>query len=91
MVPKKLGDWPIVFVHNVVRATTLLMLVLIRGANFGTILIDVGLISFDVGNFTGYARRPEANVRFHQVTSNGNFIAKLKAAFSMPQLAPAVA
>ena len=51
----------------------------------------VGLISFDVEKFTGYARRPEANVRFHQVTSIGNFIAKLKAAFSMPQLAPALA
>ena len=53
--------------------------------------LDMGLISFDVGTFTGYACRPEVNVRFHQVTSNGNFLAKLKAAFSMPQLAPAVA
>jgi hypothetical protein len=52
---------------------------------------NVGLISFDVGIFTSYACKPEANVRFHQVTLNGNFLARVKAAFSMPQLAPAFA
>jgi hypothetical protein len=91
MAPKKLRKSGTVFVHNVVFATTVLMLLLICSLEFAIIYLSVGLISFDVGIFTGYARRPEVNVRFHQVTSNGNFVAKVKAAFSGLQLAPAYA
>ena len=51
----------------------------------------MGLISFDVGNFTSYARKPEANVRFHLVSLIANFLSRVKAAFSMPTFAPAYA
>jgi len=90
--PKKLSDNCPVFVHNVVCVTTLLMpIVAQRGKFCYNLSVDVGLISFDVGTFTSYVRKPEENVRFHQVTSNGNFLAKLKAALSYPTLATAVA
>jgi len=51
----------------------------------------VGLISFDVGTFTSYARRPEVNVRFQKVSLTANFISQVKAAFKLPSLAPAYA
>ena len=31
------------------------------------IIVCMGLISFDAGTFTSYARKPEANVRFQKL------------------------
>ena len=51
----------------------------------------MGLISFDVGTFTLYARRSQACVNIHKLPLNGNFISRVKNAFSVPSFAPVYA
>src|SRR4029077_7891879 len=77
---KKLAMIPTVSLHIVVIFTTILMLILAWPGKFCyNWRVNVGLISFDVGTFTSYVRRSEANVRFHKLPQNGNFLARVKA------------
>jgi hypothetical protein len=56
------------FVEIVAHFTTILMLIIESLDEFCyTLICNTGLISFDVGIFTSYVRRSEANVRFQKL------------------------
>ena len=80
------------FVEIVAFFTTILMLIIeCLGRFCYTSICNTGLISFDVGIFTSYARRSEANVRFQKVSLTANFISRVKALFAVPSFAPVYA
>ena len=80
------------FVEIVAYFTTILMLIIeCLGRFCYNFIWNTGLISFDVGIFTSYVRRSEANVRFQKVSLTANFISRVKAAFSTPTFAPVYA
>ena len=65
---KKLAGKHGVFVNIVAKVTTVLMFdIVVYRCSWYNYTVKTGLISFDVGTFTSYASRPEANVRFQKL------------------------